>query len=219
MGSWGSLLPLPPVPGKVWVKKNPEVIIPVRSEVDMTAQQWTDSNFPFYDLPEKVSTHVDTRVWEDKVHKFPSDPSKAVETALVRTVLSHLTEGVDSEVGTPGNAARKVPNYFPDPPIDLPRIVDALATEVKEQRMSGPFLLNTVEGGKENSLMSVPKADGGRRQIGNMSAPHKFSFNDGIKPSTLAAWKVVQTTAKQFSEMIAAAGQNCIISFCDMVAA
>ena len=85
--------------------------------------------------------------------------------------------------------------------------------------MSGPFPLHTVPQGKVNSLISVPKADGGRRQIGNLSAPPKMSFNDGIRPETLQAWRVVQTTAKQFAEMIRKSGKGCLISCCDMVAA
>ena len=45
------------------------------------------------------------------------------------------------------------------------------------------------------------------------------SFNDGILPRTLQIWKVKQTTSKKFAEMVARAGQNCLMSCSDMVSA
>ena len=88
MGKWGSLLPLPPVPDKVWAKKNPEVSIPVKEEVDMTPQQWSDSNFPFYDIPDEVTTHVDTKVWEDKVRELSADGLRPPRLLSSRLSLS-----------------------------------------------------------------------------------------------------------------------------------
>ena len=85
--------------------------------------------------------------------------------------------------------------------------------------MAGPLPLNSVARAKVNPLLSIPKVDGSRRLVGNLSAPKGKSFNEGIPESSLKCWKVRQTTAKDFANLIARAGKGAIITCCDMVAA
>ena len=52
-----------------------------------------------------------------------------------------------------------------------------------------------------------------------MSAPKGASFNEGVPDSLLREWRVVQTTASNFSDILAGAGRCCIMAKSDMVAA
>ena len=52
-----------------------------------------------------------------------------------------------------------------------------------------------------------------------MSSPRGASFNEGVPPSLLEQWRVVQTTARNFSDILARAGRSCIMAKSDMVAA
>ena len=85
--------------------------------------------------------------------------------------------------------------------------------------MAGPFSPGFIVDAKVNSLISVKKPDGSRRQVGNLSAPIGSSFNDGISESSLEKWKVFQTTSKEFLGMLARAGPGAVMACCDMVAA
>ena len=217
--TWGRLEVSDKIPGKVWNPKNPEVTIPVQTDVPMTDEQWKKSAFPYGPIPHNVSTHVNTGLWTEQIESMKLNPYLVRETELMEIVLDQLINGVNSEVGPPGDGTTKAPNFFPCPKIDIPRIADSLATEIKSGHMAGPLPINTVKDGKVNGFMAVEKADGSRRQVGNLSAPPKLSFNDGISPETLKQWRVVQTTAREFSDMLARCGQGAFMSCCDMVAA
>ena len=52
-----------------------------------------------------------------------------------------------------------------------------------------------------------------------MSSPKGASFNEGVPDSLLKEWRVVQTTASNYSDMLARAGRFCIMAKSDMVAA
>ena len=134
-------------------------------------------------------------------------------------VLNQLKFGTDSKVGHPGNQITHTPNYFSEPTIDLPRIADSLASEVKAKHMAGPLKQADHPDVKINGLMAVPKPSGDRRQIGNLSSPPGKSFNDGVPKEALLEWPVYQTSARAFSDMVAKAGWFSIMSKSDMVAA
>ena len=135
------------------------------------------------------------------------------------TVLEQLQHGVDSNVEHPGNMSTHTRNYFTEPAIDLPRIADSLASEIKSKHMAGPLKPQDHPGVKINGLMASPKPSGARRQVGNLSSPKGLSFNDGIPKKALEEWPVFQTSAKTFSKMIARAGLGSFMSKSDMVAA
>ena len=135
------------------------------------------------------------------------------------TVLEQLQHGVDSNVEHPGNMSTHTRNYFTEPAIDLPRIADSLASEIKSKHMAGPLKPQDHPGVKINGLMASPKPSGARRQVGNLSSPKGLSFNDGIPKKALEEWPVFQTSAKTFSKMIARAGWGSFMSKSDMVAA
>ena len=69
-------------------------------------------------------------------------------------------------------------NVFSDPAIDIPRIADALATEVKSGHMAGPLPMGSIKDAKVNGFMSVVKPGDARRQVGNLSSPKGASFNE-----------------------------------------
>ena len=50
-----------------WVKKNPEITLNVDQEKDLDDKEWSELRFPFFPLPERVSTHVRCRKWEEMV--------------------------------------------------------------------------------------------------------------------------------------------------------
>ena len=185
----------------------------------MSDLEWSESNFPFYPMPESVITHVKVEEWKKQLDITASQPALKTQTSLMEAVHDNLVHGCDSEVGHPGNQPTFSNNVFDDPAIDIPRIADALAQEVKMEHMAGPFSIGYVPDGKVNGFLSVVKKGGARRQVGNMSAPKGVSFNDGIDKSTLAQWRVIQTTSKQFAAMIARAGRGATLSCSDMVSA
>ena len=201
---------------KAWSPKNPEIKISVESEAMMSEAQWQQSRFPFFAIPDKVSTHVKTDVWSNKVADHRQRSPIGGEIDLLQLVLRQLEEGVDSCVSEPGNSVTITRNLFPTPSIDIPRIADSLATEVKAGHMAGPFAQNSIPDAKINGIIAVEKPDGSRRQVGNLSAPKGKSFNDGIDEGSLKEWRVVQTTAATFASMVARSGPGAWLSCCDM---
>ena len=86
MTKWGCVLPPPQPPAKKWVPKNPEVSIPVETEVETSDRQWLDSKFPFHPLPKGIETHVNTEVWEEKLRSMSTDPTKVKETSIIQKI-------------------------------------------------------------------------------------------------------------------------------------
>ena len=75
-----------------------------------------------------MSTHVKVDIWEAEISRLKRDPSNVTQVSIMSSVLDQLKNGVDSQVGPPGNCPTVVGNYFPDPPLDIPRIADVLST-------------------------------------------------------------------------------------------
>ena len=213
--------PSPPeAPPPSWEPKNKEVRLPaVAGEVVLTEEQWTQSNFPTFPVPRTVSTHVRVEAWRDLVQDVSTKSGMETEAATLDRVLSNLQEGADSGVKFPGTIPTRTPNHFPHPATDIPRIWDAIATEVKQGRMAGPLPPGSVQDAKVNGFMAVTKGDGGRRQVGNLSSPEGSSFNDGIDDSDLKEWAVHMLQATEVSTMIAECGTACLISCLDVKAA
>ena len=217
MESWGSTSSIPNVQQPEWVPKNPEVMLPTSVDNYMTDTQWEESNFPFFPIPSSVSTQVNCTVWTDRTNEMmASEHHTEGQVLVMKAVLDNLTVGCNSKVGPPGDRPTVTPNTFADPAIDIPRIADAITSEVKGQRMGGPFKLGYIKNAKVNGFLSVVKPNGARRQVGNLSAPAGASFNDGISKDTLKEWRVVQTTSRQIANMIARAGKGAVLSCSDM---
>ena len=186
MNVWGESGGHVKVPGKVWLPKNPEVRMPCDVETVLSDEQWRVSKFPFFPLPEEVSTHVNVPLWTETIKIMQEDFSARSYVPLMEKVLKDLVEGCDSKVRYPGTTATRSANVFPVPEVDIPRIADALASEVKARHMAGPFDIGHVAGAKVNGFVSIGKPDGSRRQVGNLSHPPGLSFNDNIDPKVLS---------------------------------
>ena len=185
----------------------------------MSEEDWNKSGFPFFNLPAKIETHVNTGQWQNRCTEMENGNFTKGSVKLMKSVLENLTKGCDSQVGPPGNSPSITENAFIDPTLDIPRIADALAIEVSNGHMAGPFPINHILDAKVNGFLSIVKPTGARRQVGNLSAPKGRSFNEGINPVLLHEWKVTQTTSKHFSDMISRSGKNSIMSCSDMVSA
>ena len=207
------------VPLKEWIPKNPEVKMPCTEEVVLDDAQWKEAKFPSFPVPEEVLTHVSIDAWVARIASMKASEHLLAYVPLMEEVLHDLSEGCDSKVRSPGTSATRSRNHFPCPEIDIPRIADALASEVKAGHMAGPLDVGQVTNAKVNGFVSIVKPDGSRRQVGNLAHPPGLSFNDNIDPKVLDTWSVKQTTARQFADMIMRAGPNAIISCSDMVAA
>ena len=134
-------------------------------------------------------------------------PCTQAQIRLMQVVLDDLSHGCDSKVGPLGDKSTYCRNKFADPAMDIPRNADALVQGVKMGHMVGPLLPGQIPDAKVNGFLPVVKGGGARRQVGNMSAPKGFSFNDGSVPLTLNQWKVFQTSSNQLSHMLARAGR------------
>ena len=205
-----------PLP-KSWVPKNHDIRIPVAKDIPLTGKQWQQSNFPSLKLPAEIETNVNTKVWKDKIAEIHHEESNSLDLPILMEVLANLELGCNSEVQPPGTNPTESENYFPDPDIDIPRIADAIASEIKAGHMAGPFEPGSIEGAKVNGFISIKKPSGARRQVGNLSAPKGLSFNEHISPAALNKWKVKATTSSQFAEMLTRAGRDAIMSCSDMV--
>ena len=115
----------------------------------MSDQEWSESGFPFNPVPPNIITHVHTDVWEQKVLQLEAAGSR-VQAKLLQKVVDQLRSGADSQVGPPGDSPTRVENVFLDPEVDVPRIGDALASEVSRGHMAGLFPVGTVKRGKVN---------------------------------------------------------------------
>ena len=200
---------------KTWSPKNVEIIMQATDDVPLSKAEWDQIGFPFHDIPNKVETHVNTKMWRFYTKERTGKPGED----LMKIVLKNLIEGRDSGVGYPGNIPTMSKNSFDNPSIDIPRIADSLATEIKAKTMAGPFPLGFVENSKVNGFLSIVKPGGARRQVGNLASPAGSSFNEGISEESMKEWRVFQLTSKDFSHKVVRAGKGAIISCSDMVSA
>lgn len=191
----------------------------MEKEENIPFELWETHGFPSFAVPEEVVTHVNIEYWRSETERMHNTPGCEQAAKIMRLVLEQLNFGTDSKVAPPGNQVTYTKNYFAEPAIDIPRIADSLASEIKAKHMAGPLRKAEHPEVKINGLMAVPKPSGDRRQVGNLSSPRGLSFNDGIPGAALLEWPVFQTSARAFSEMIARAGWGSIMSKSDMVAA
>ena len=122
--------------------------MPVAADVSLSKRQWKEANFPSFSMPDEVTTHVNTKLWGLKVKEVQANPKDKNFIPILEKVYKDLVEGSDSKFGPPGSNASKSPNFFPEPEVDIPRIADALASEVKAGHMAGPFQPGFIENAK-----------------------------------------------------------------------
>ena len=167
---------------KVWTPKNKEISLPrflynpaqcspiklcyrLTKEYTLPFKDWLYHSFPSYEVPEEVVTHVNTQYWGEEITRVSESQGGAAASKIMQQVMDQLVNGADSLVGHPGNKITSTPNFFSFPAIDLPRIVDSLATEIKAGHMAGPLHPASHPDVKINGLMAVPKQSGDRRQV------------------------------------------------------
>ena len=162
---WSTPTQTPLAVPKVWKPKNQEVICPkLEREVVLPWAQWQASGFPSFGAPESIKTHVNIDYWFRELSRVQESGNSAA-SLLMNTVLAQLISGADSRVGSPGEASTTTENYFSAPDVDIPRMMDALASEIKSEHMAGPIHPSTVADVKINGFMAVPKSSGDRRQV------------------------------------------------------
>ena len=111
-------------------------------------------NFPHHDLPHDVTTHVDVDRWSRQIEMMRDHSTLYSNVPIMVEVLKDLKEGCDSNVQYPGTVTTFSSNYFPVPAIDLPRITDALLSEVKAGHLAGPYDKGSIPNAKINGFMS-----------------------------------------------------------------
>ena len=79
-----------------------------------------------------------------------------------------------------GTALTQTDNWFSDPPQQLPRLMDALASFTKGGHIAGHIFHLDKTKFKVNSIMALNKPGGHIRVVGNLKAPIGQSFNEGI---------------------------------------
>ena len=203
---------------KTWVPKNPEFRFSLRKEYNLSDDEWLKSSFPHRELPADVENHVNLKEWKMKVDKLPLKIQEACKP-IMDAVLQNLQNGCDARIGLPGALSTTSSNKYENPEIDIPRIADAIASEIKGGNMAGPFPHGYVQNAKVNGFISVVKSDGSRRQVGNLSAPEGRSFNDAVDTGVFKEWNVTQTTSRDIADMILRAGKNAVLTCCDMTSA
>ena len=169
MKYWSTPSP-PPVVMLPWIPKNPDVRVSCTEDRTMSEAEWAEANFPFNDIPVSVTTHVNLEVWQCQADAISHMPDMMAQSGLMNKVMDNLANGCDSEVGAPGDGPSACSNSFLEPAVDIPRMADALAQEIKMKNMAGPFNPGQIPRAKISGFLSIAKSDGARRQVGNMSA-------------------------------------------------
>ena len=108
--TWGNVKYPEATPRKPWVAKNPEIHFNVKNEEEMTPEFWSKSNFPHREIPQEISTHVNTEVWSEHIQKLAEKPNAKKQTSIMKEILVQLTQGVDSGVVYPGTEATHTRN-------------------------------------------------------------------------------------------------------------
>ena len=110
----------------------------MRKESLLTKAKWMETDFPVHPLPKETKGVVNIECSETKVQELLSENN--VNWGFVRIMkegLGQLVNGASSQVEPPGTALTRTDNWFSDPPQQLPRVVDALASFTKnEKRMT-----------------------------------------------------------------------------------
>ena len=122
----------------------------------MTEEEWRDSRFPHFPLPEQVVSSISITEWASKMSGIESKTMSHAAVPLLKAVLEQLKSGADSGVGPPGTSITKCNNFFTEPD-DCKKMADALATEVKGGNLAGPMDPKEHPQTKINSFMAIPK--------------------------------------------------------------
>ena len=99
-----------------------------------------ETDFLANPLPKRVQGVINVELWKTKIQELLLKNN--VNWGLVRImkeVLDKLVNGASSEVEPPGMALTQTDNWFSDPPQQLPRVVDALASFTKNEHIAGPI--------------------------------------------------------------------------------
>ena len=161
----------PPPPSQViWKPKNPSIEWPTMvKEETLTREEWLDTGFPYNPLPDTVVGVLNTEVWRQKIRELLSiHPVDHGLVRLMNEVLTQLSDGASSHVEPPGTETTKCPNWFHEPEIQLPRVVDALASWTKGGHLAGPLFHLDENKYKVNPIMAVSKPGGHVRVVGNL---------------------------------------------------
>ena len=202
-----------------WKPKNPEIVWPsMKKEEALSKLEWAGSGFPSNPLPKDIIGVVDVAAWEEKVQELSS--LNEVDHGLIKLmkeVKTQLSEGASSHVRAPGTNLTQSSNWLPDPALQIPKVVDALASFVKAGHMAGPIFHLDRAKFKVNSIMAVIKPGGHVRVVGNLKSPKGQSFNEGIAEERKQDWPVSMTTVSQFAKMVFDAGPDAYIACSDVV--
>ena len=179
---------------------------------------WSEPIIPFQQTPATVSTHVKTDVWRDLSENITVTklPGWQRHSELAAEVLDQLSDGATSGVSGAGLLPIHEENHFLEPEMDEPRVLDALLHAIKSGTISGPHKPTQDLTKRINSFLSIPKPDGERRQVGDMSRPEGKSFNCNVDPSLSSCWPMSQLSAKQFSFMVLRMGRDSYMGKSDL---
>ena len=115
-----------------------------------------ETGFPTHPLPKEVEGVVNTKVWEERIQELCS--ASNVDWGLVKIMEelhAQLVNGASSQVEPPSIELTKTDNWFSDPPRQLPKVVDALASFTKNKHIAGPIFHLEENDFKVNSIMAV----------------------------------------------------------------
>ena len=116
----------------------------------------------------------------------------------MKELCVQLINGASSQVEPPGTDLTQTNNWFSDPPRQLPRVVDALASFTKNGHIAGPIFHLDKNDFKVNSIMAVDKPGGHVRVVGNLKAPIGQSFSEGISEDRKEDWPVFMTNLQRW---------------------
>ena len=179
---------------------------------------WAREDLPYQDLPDTVTTHVSSRAWKELTEEVRRAklPGWEKKCELAEAVLYQLENGVSSGVSGKGLLPIRVENVLHDLDKDAPRMMDALFSAIKAGTIAGPLVKSARNCRRVNSFLSIPKPNGDRRQVGDLSRPDDRSFNSNVDPSLEATWPLEQVTARQFSYKLLSMGQGAVMGKSDL---
>ena len=143
---------------------------------------------------------VNIECWEAKIQELLS--ANNVNWGLIKIMKelqALLVNGASSQVESPGTDLTKTNNWFSDPPRQLPRVVDALASFTKNGHIAGSIFRLDGNDFKVNSIMAVDKPGSHVRVVKNLKTPIGQSFNEGSSEYKKKDWPVFMTTVAQFA--------------------
>ena len=133
----------------------------MRQERFLTRDELIETGFPVHPLTKEVEGVVNIECWEAKIQELLS--ANNVDWGLVKIMKelhAQLVNGASSQVESPGTDLTNTNNWFSDPPRQLSRVMDALASFTKGGHITGPILHLDKTKFKVNSIMAVNKPGG-----------------------------------------------------------